>query len=122
MGAAPAGSRIGRPPFDAQPGYSAAENAGATAAGTFPGATESAGATAAETFPVEEPARELCRIVLDGRELDAECLRGELPAGTRVRGPAICALPESTLLVPPGWEGEVDVFGTMCLLDAKGEP
>ncbi len=54
-------------------------------------------------------------VVLDGRELRAECLRGELPAGTRVRGPAICALPESTLLVPPGWEGEVDPRGTVCL-------
>ena len=63
------------------------------------------------------PRRETCRVFLDGRELDTECLRGELPPGTRVRGPAICALGESTLLVPPGWEGEVDTFGTVRLRD-----
>jgi N-methylhydantoinase A/oxoprolinase/acetone carboxylase beta subunit len=60
--------------------------------------------------------------MLDGRELDAECLRGELPRGTRVRGPVICALGESTLLVPPGWEGEVDEFGTVRLHDVEGAP
>jgi N-methylhydantoinase A len=64
--------------------------------------------------PAEEPpARRPCRIVLDGRELEAECLHGELPPDTRIAGPAICALPESTLLVPPGWEGKVDAQGTV---------
>jgi N-methylhydantoinase A len=61
------------------------------------------------------PARERRRVVLDGRELEAECLRGELPPGTEVSGPAICALPESTLLVPAGWSGAVDAHGTMRL-------
>jgi N-methylhydantoinase A len=62
-----------------------------------------------------EPARETRRVVFEGDEIDAECLRGELPARTYVRGPAICALPESTLWVPPGWSGEVDQEGSVRL-------
>jgi N-methylhydantoinase A len=65
----------------------------------------------------EPPVRATRSVVLDGRELEAECLRGELPLGTRVCGPAICALPESTLFVPPGWEGEVDTHGTVRICD-----
>ncbi|HEV3001341.1 MAG TPA: hydantoinase/oxoprolinase family protein [Solirubrobacteraceae bacterium] len=42
-------------------------------------------------------------------------LRGELPPGTRVEGPAICALPEATLAVPAGWAGAVDDHGTVVL-------
>ena len=33
-------------------------------------------------------------------------LRGEPAPGSRLDGPALCALPESTLLVPPGWSGD----------------
>lgn len=67
--------------------------------------------------------REPWRVVLDGRQLDAELLRGELPAGTHLRGPAVCALPESTLLVPPDWEGRVDEYGTVRLsLSGDAEP
>jgi N-methylhydantoinase A len=62
------------------------------------------------------------RVVLDGRESQASCLRGELPPGTRVQGPAICALADSTLLVPRGWEGEVDAHGTVHLRDTRGTP
>jgi N-methylhydantoinase A len=61
----------------------------------------------------EPPLRRPCRIVLDGRELEAESLSGELPPDTMIIGPAICALPESTLLVPPGWRGEVDAQGSV---------
>jgi N-methylhydantoinase A/oxoprolinase/acetone carboxylase beta subunit len=32
--------------------------------------------------------------------------------GTVLQGPALCALPESTLLIPPGWHGEVSEHGT----------
>jgi N-methylhydantoinase A len=59
--------------------------------------------------------REAHRLFLEGRELQAECVHGELAPGTHVRGPAIYALEGSTLLVSPGWEGEVDAFGTVCL-------
>jgi N-methylhydantoinase A len=55
-------------------------------------------------------------IVFDGEPLAASILRGELAPGTRVRGPALCALPEATLLVAPGWSGEVDEFGTVKLV------
>jgi N-methylhydantoinase A len=46
---------------------------------------------------------------------DTEILTGELPAGTRVEGPAVCVLPEATLAVPAGWAGEVDDLGTVML-------
>ena len=42
-------------------------------------------------------------------------LRGELPAGIRVEGPAIAELPEATVVVPPGWAGEVHPSGALKL-------
>lgn len=61
------------------------------------------------------PARETTRVVFDGERVEAELWRGELPAGLRIEGPALCAMPESTLLVPPGWAGSVDEHGTVVL-------
>jgi N-methylhydantoinase A len=52
------------------------------------------------------------RIVFDGRPVEARVLRGELAPRTHVDGPALCAMPESTLLVPAGWSGKVDAHGT----------
>jgi N-methylhydantoinase A len=68
------------------------------------------------------PRPELGEIVFDGAPLQAQVLHGELAPATRLRGPALCALPESTLLIPPGWSGEVDEHGT-CRLerDAAGD-
>ncbi len=54
-------------------------------------------------------------MVFDGEWLEAELWRGELSAGANVRGPALCAMPQSTLLVPPGWGGTVDEQGTVVL-------
>jgi N-methylhydantoinase A len=54
-------------------------------------------------------------ITLAGSELDAEVRSGALPAGTALSGPAIVELPESTLLIPPGWSGNVDETGTIVL-------
>jgi N-methylhydantoinase A len=51
-------------------------------------------------------------VIFDGEPLETLIFRGELAPGSRLRGPALCALPEATLLVPPGWAGEVDEFGT----------
>ena len=51
--------------------------------------------------------------VLDGRRLEFEVLRGIPGPGTRVEGPAVVELPESTLLIPPGWSSEVDDTGTI---------
>ena len=61
-------------------------------------------------------------IVFDGSSLAASVHRGALGPATRLSGPALCALPDSTLLVPPGWAGEVDAQGTIRLrrhLDAE---
>jgi N-methylhydantoinase A len=57
------------------------------------------------------------RVALGRQTLDAAVLRGELAPGTRVSGPAVCALAESTLLVAPGWSRAVDEHGTLHLHD-----
>ncbi len=62
------------------------------------------------------PRREVRPMVFDGGALDATILRGEPAPGTTITGPALCALPEATLLVPPGWSGEVDEQGTIRLV------
>ncbi len=54
-------------------------------------------------------------IIFDGEALDAAVYRGELAPAMTLRGPALCALGQSTLLVPPGWSGEVDAHGTIHL-------
>lgn len=48
-----------------------------------------------------------------GEWLEAEVLRGEPEAGLRAGGPCIFELPEATLVLPPGWEAEVDERGTI---------
>jgi N-methylhydantoinase A len=63
-----------------------------------------AGDTAAA--PVSRP------VVFDGQPVPAAVHRGELSPGTLIAGPALCALPEATLLVPPGWSGTVDAHGS----------
>jgi N-methylhydantoinase A/oxoprolinase/acetone carboxylase beta subunit len=40
-------------------------------------------------------------------------LRGEPPAGTEATGPCVFELPEATLVLPPGWDAQVDEFGTI---------
>jgi N-methylhydantoinase A len=54
-------------------------------------------------------------VVFDGKQHDAEVLRGEPAPGDAIAGPAICELPEATLAVPPGWRGGVDEAGTIVL-------
>jgi N-methylhydantoinase A/oxoprolinase/acetone carboxylase beta subunit len=41
----------------------------------------------------------------------------ELAPGSRVDGPSVCALGDSTLYVPAGWSGVVDEHGTIVLED-----
>jgi N-methylhydantoinase A len=48
-----------------------------------------------------------------GEWVDARILRGEPPAGTRAEGPCVFELPESTLVLPPGWTAQVDERGTV---------
>ncbi len=55
------------------------------------------------------------RAVFDGAAVEAEVWRGELAPGTRLTGPAVCELPEATLVVAPGWSGGVDATGAVKL-------
>jgi N-methylhydantoinase A len=54
-------------------------------------------------------------VVFDGHPVQAEVIGGAPPAGTRLAGPAVIELPESAVLVPPGWRAEVDQTGTSWL-------
>jgi N-methylhydantoinase A/oxoprolinase/acetone carboxylase beta subunit len=54
-------------------------------------------------------------VVLDGEARQVKVVRGSLPAGEVREGPVIVELPESTLLVAPGWQGEADHDGTIRL-------
>ena len=58
---------------------------------------------------------------LDGDEVELAVLRGSPPPGTTIEGPAVVELPESTLLVPAGWAGEVDDTGTIHIRTKRGE-
>jgi N-methylhydantoinase A len=68
----------------------------------------------------ETPDGESRRVVLAGEAVDTEILRGELAPGTRLRGPVLCVLPDATLLIPPGWAGDVDSHGTAKLRRIEG--
>jgi N-methylhydantoinase A len=48
-----------------------------------------------------------------GAWLETRILRGEPAAGIGAEGPAIFELPEATLVLPPGWQAEVDEAGTI---------
>jgi N-methylhydantoinase A len=78
---------------------------------SLPGAEVSLGDAqrAAEPERGERPA------TLDGRTLTFTTLRGPASPGTEIEGPCVIELPESTLLVPPGWSGEVDDTATIHL-------
>jgi N-methylhydantoinase A len=67
----------------------------------------------------QAPSRDVRQIVFDGESVQATVLRGELAPGTLIAGAALCALPEATLLIPPGWSGEVDEYGTIRLTAAS---
>jgi N-methylhydantoinase A len=51
------------------------------------------------------------RARFDGEWVEACVLRGEPEAGRRAAGPCIFELPEATLVLPPGWQAEVDDRG-----------
>jgi N-methylhydantoinase A len=60
-----------------------------------------------------EPARSRRRARFERRWVDAEVIRGEPHAGTSANGPCIFELPETTLVLPPGWRAVVDEAGTI---------
>jgi N-methylhydantoinase A len=66
------------------------------------------------------PVADIRPIVFAGEPLPAAVFRGELPPGAVLSGPALCALPDATLLIPPGWAGEVDAYGTVHLRHQEG--
>jgi N-methylhydantoinase A len=59
---------------------------------------------------VERSTREA---TIDGEAVELDVLRGVPAPGTEAQGPAVIELPESTLLIPPGWAAEVDDTGTI---------
>jgi N-methylhydantoinase A len=62
--------------------------------------------------------------ILDGEQVEVAVLRGTAKPKTEVAGPAVVELPESTLLVPAGWRGEVGETGTIRLeraTDGEGD-
>jgi N-methylhydantoinase A len=59
------------------------------------------------------PQRGRRRAIIQGEAIEFDVIGGEPVTGTQIAGPAIVALPESTLLVTPGWAGEVDDTGTV---------
>ena len=61
----------------------------------------------------EAPERTTRTATLGGAEAELTVLRGSPSPGTAIEGPAVIELPESTLLVPEGWAGEVDDTGTI---------
>ncbi|MGA9876937.1 MAG: hydantoinase/oxoprolinase family protein, partial [Solirubrobacteraceae bacterium] len=72
---------------------------------------------AAPRRPVNDPT--VTSVRWSGEWMETRLWRGELPACTRVEGPALCAMEDSTLLVPPGWGGVVDEHGTVVLERAR---
>jgi N-methylhydantoinase A len=66
---------------------------------------------AAPAGQLEHSAR---RARFDGAWIEADVLRGEPEAGTEAEGPCVFELPEATLVLPPGWRGQVDERGTIC--------
>jgi N-methylhydantoinase A len=70
------------------------------------------GGELAQPVAAEEPSETSRRALFDGEPTDTAVLRGRIG---RVRGPAVCELPEATLVVPPGWTGGADDDGTIVL-------
>lgn len=79
---------------------------------TLPGAEVDLTATHAESRAVERSSREA---VVAGEKMKVETMRGLPEPGTTIAAPAVIELPESTVLVPVGWKGEVDRTGTIHL-------
>jgi N-methylhydantoinase A len=69
--------------------------------------------TAGDASPELEHSRR--RAVFGDAEVDLEVLRGLPEPGTELRGPGVLELPETTVLVAPGWSGTVDDTGTIRL-------
>ena len=78
---------------------------------TVPGADATLGADG-EGADLERSRRPA---TLAGEPVELDVLRGAPAPGTAIDAPAVVELPESTLLVPGGWRGNVDASGTIVL-------
>lgn len=72
----------------------------------------------AESGPSPVPARtepDATRrpVRFNGEWHDSHVLRGEPSGSTTLHGPAVWELPETTLVLPPGWTAHVDDYGTV---------
>ena len=67
-----------------------------------------------EAAPAGRLERSARRARFGGAWTEAVVLRGEPQAGITAEGPCVFELPEATLVLPPGWRGEVDGRGTIC--------
>jgi N-methylhydantoinase A len=76
-------------------------------------ATVAAGEVSLGGAVAQEPVRERRQARLEGRTVELEVLRGSPGPDAELTGPAVFELPESTLLVPPGWTARVDDDGTI---------
>ena len=65
---------------------------------------------AATTGSVTEGSR---KVRFDDKWIETPVLRGDPEAGRQATGPVIFELPEATLVLPPGWDAEVDEFGSI---------
>jgi N-methylhydantoinase A len=72
---------------------------------------------AGEKRPAPQRGRRAATI--SGERLELEVVRGSPVPGTRIDGPAVVELAESTLLVPPGWHVKVDRTGTIEMRRAR---
>ena len=82
------------------------------ATATEPGPDVDAAAAGAAAEGASESTR---TAIFGGEEHETAVITGEPEPGTKVEGPALVELPESTLAVPPGWAGEVLESGTIRL-------
>ncbi len=61
----------------------------------------------------DEVERSTRRAGFGGEWMETEVLRGLPGPGCRISGPAVVELPETTLVLPPGWRAEADDAGTI---------
>jgi len=81
---------------------------------TIPGAEVELAAGKGERHS-DERAPSTRAATINGATIQLHVFQGPPAPGTAIAGPAVVELPESTLLVPPRWAGQVDVTGTIHL-------
>ncbi len=83
---------------------------------TVPGAAVQLATTESDHARVQRGRREA---VFNGERLELETIRGLPASGTTIAAPAAVELAESTVLVAPGWRGEVQSTGTIRVVRAE---